>query len=221
MLATPPTVTIKFYPFGILLHRVMSDGTETEYPIDPAQLAEALAAKVEINTGLLSGNTIYVATKGVTRLVVDYRPPQKTGLFLEGSENAVRIPLPGLLLFRTVRGGDFPNYRVFAVKSRPDKLDMPLFHAPLPNTSNTGICWGSVKKPSAASLKGNDLTEDWRLLLGSKFGNHSCNGKSKSHGKDIREKYTAMEQRKTRTYPTTDLVAAKRSLQSIIEEMLG
>lgn len=203
-----------------MLHRIFDDGSETEYPIDPAQLATALAAQVELNTGLLSGNTIYIATQGIKRLVVEYRPPQKTGIFLDGSENAARVPMPGLLLFRSSNGLT-ANYRLYAVKKRPDKMDTPLFEAPFPNIYIGGnICWGSVKQASNAGLASNSLNEDWTLLLGSSFGNHGCNGRSKSHPKDIRQKYADMEKRKTRTYPTTDLIRSKKTLQDAIKEML-
>lgn len=212
-------MTLKFYDFGIMLHRTHDDGSETEYPIDPAQLASVLAARVELNTGLLTGNTIYIATQGIKRLVVEYRPPQKTGIFLDGSTNAIRIPMPGLLLFRA--GAETPRYALYAVKKRPDTMDTPLYHAPLPNIYQQGnICWGTVNRVSKDGLASNHLDEDWKLLLGSSFGNHGVPNRSKSHPKDIREKYAAMEARKTRTYPTTDLIKTDKTLAQVIKDML-
>ena len=37
------------------------------------------------------------------RVVAEYRKPQLTGVFLEGSADAVRVPLPGLVLVRVSR----------------------------------------------------------------------------------------------------------------------
>src|SRR5258706_2496173 len=95
-----PTMTLAFYPFGILLHRMTDDGGEVEYAVNPAQLAEALAVKVKFETGLLSGNTLYIASEGNRKAIVEYRPPQRTALYLDGSETPVIVPLPGLVMGR-------------------------------------------------------------------------------------------------------------------------
>lgn len=80
-----------------------------EFPVDPAQIALALAAKVTFDTGLLDGNTLLVRQEGVKRTVVEYRPPQKTGTFLEGAETALRVPLLPLILIRVMTDGA-PQY---------------------------------------------------------------------------------------------------------------
>ena len=59
-LQAKPTMTLSFYHFGILLHRMTDDGGELEYAISPAQLAGALAIKVKFETGLLNGNTLFI-----------------------------------------------------------------------------------------------------------------------------------------------------------------
>lgn len=189
----------------------------TEYPVDPAQIALALAAKVTFDTGLLTGNTLLVRQDGVKRTVVDYRPPHKTGLFLDGSETALRVPLPGLILIRVTTDDKAPQYGVFAVKRRPENLDIPLFHAPIPNVFSSGsICWGTVPRVEDAALRGSSLANDWMMLLGSAFGDHAVGGKSKRQPQDIRKLLIELEGKKATRYPTGDLLPVKKSLAQVL-----
>ncbi|MDX2141377.1 MAG: hypothetical protein SF123_25045 [Chloroflexota bacterium] len=215
-LTEQPSLLLAFYSFGVMLHK--RDGERVqEYAVDPAQVALALSARITFDTGLLGGNTLLVRQDGVKKTVVEYRPPAKTGLFLDGSETALRVPLPGLVLIRTTTDEHNPQYHLFAVKRRPTGLTTPLYHAPLPNVFGSGsICWGTVQRPTDAALKGASLAEDWTQLLGSRFGDHAVNGKSQSNPRDIREKLFALEASKARRYPTSDLVALKRTLAEVL-----
>ncbi|MBK8027662.1 MAG: hypothetical protein IPK19_41355 [Chloroflexi bacterium] len=217
-LTEQPSLLLSFYSYGVMLRKT-DGGVTHEYPVDPAQIALALAAKVTFDTGLLGGNTLLVRQDGVKRTVVEYRPPQKTGVFLEGSETALRVPLPGLVMVRTTTDGSAPQYGVFAVKRRPDRLDVPLFHAPIPNVFGSGaICWGTVQRVSDAALHATSLAEDWRSLLGSPFGDHATSGKSRREPRDIRKLLIDLEARKARTYPTGDLVPIKKTLAQLLGE---
>jgi hypothetical protein len=211
-LQAKPTMTLAFYPFGILMHRMTDDGGDVEYAVSPAQLAEALAVKVKFETGLLFGSTLYIASEGNRNVVVEYRPPQRTALYVEGSETPVIVPLPGLVMGRVNSGSESLRYGVYAVKARPESLDTPLFQPPLPNVGNNSICWGSVKRVSDQALAGYVLTEDWQLLLGSVFTSHSVSGKSKQYSADIRQHFIALDKRKAHKYPLGDLVAARTTL---------
>ena len=196
-----PTLTLNFYPFGVILHKTLEDGGQVEYAVSPAQLAETFAGTIRFETGLLTGNTLYIGTEGAKKLIIEYRPPTKTALFLEGAETPVVVPLPGLIMARLTTGNDSPRYAVYAVKARPETVDTPLFHSPLPNTgigSGAGVCWGNVRKSSAEALAGNRLDEDWKLLLGSVFTSHSVHGKSKRFPNDVRQHFINLEKRKAR-----------------------
>jgi hypothetical protein len=207
-----PSLTLEFFTYGVLLRKREGE-TTVEYPVDPAQIALALAAKVTFDTGLLKEETLLVRQDGVKRLVVEYRSPRKTGLYLDGSDAPLRVPLPPLLLIRTTTEDKNPQYQGYAVKSRPTTLDTPLFHAPLPNVFGSGsICWGSVQRVTDAALQHNSLTEDWNQLLGSPFGDHACSGKSRVFPHDIREQLIHLEHRKARVYPKSDLIPVKRTL---------
>lgn len=184
----------------------------TEYPVDPAQIAAALAAKVRFDTGLLAGDTLLVRQDGTRRTVVGYRPPSRTGLFLEGTEEALRVPLPPLVMIRTTVGDQTPTTRVFTTKTRPASLDVPLFHAPLPNVFGSGaVCWGTVPRAD-----GSDLSEVWNRLLGSSFGSHAVTGKSKRQPNDIRQHLLDLNTRKVRRYPVGDLVSARQTLAQVL-----
>lgn len=197
--------------------RKIDGETTSEYAVDPAQVALALAAKVTFDTGLLGGNTLLVRQDGMKRTVVEYRPPQKTGLFLDGSDAVLRVPLPGLVMIRVTAEDKAPQYGVFAVKRRPETLDIPLFQAPLPNVFGSGaICWGTVQRVTDTALRSAGLAEDWTMLLGSSFGDHAVGGKSKRQKRDIRKLLIDLEARKVRRYPTGDLIPVRKTLAQVL-----
>jgi hypothetical protein len=211
-----PSLVLSFYSYGVMMQKLTEHGV-TEYPVDPKQVALALSAKVGFNSGLLSGNSLLVRTAGVKKIVVEFRRGQKTGLWLEGSDNPIRIPLPPLLLIRTTSENKNPHYQVYAVKKRPASLDVELFHAPLPNVYSGGnICWGSVTTVSAEALFGSSLAEDWQHLLGTRFGDHSVSGKSKQFPRDIRKAFIDMEKRNARVYRKSDLIPVKKTLAQVL-----
>jgi len=189
----------------------------TEYPVSPEQAAAALAAKMTFTTGLLSADTLYVWQEGGTQVVAEYRKPQLTGIFLENNPTPLRVPLPGLVLIRVTHHERRPDYKLYAVKRRPKQMDAPLYHAPVPNVfTGGGICWGTVERVSEASLAGVSLAEGWAQLLGSPFGSHATNGKSKAHRDDVRQQLIALEAANKKRYPTSDLIAAKRTLADVL-----
>lgn len=211
-----PSLILSFYSFGVMLRKTDGEQT-TEYPVDPAQVALALAAKVTFDTGLLGGNTLLVRQEGVKKTIVEYRPPQKTGLFLDGSAAALRLPLPGMVMIRVTAEDKAPVYGVYAVKRRPETPDTPLFHAPLPNVFGSGaICWGTVQRVTDTALRSARLAEDWTMLLGSSFGDHAVGGKSKRQPQDIRKLLVDLEAQKARRYPTGDLIPVKKTLAQVL-----
>jgi hypothetical protein len=200
-LSEPPQLTLTFYSYGILLRKLVGEGCYTEYPVDAAQVAQALAARVRFDTGLITKDVLLIRREGLRELVVGYRKPQLTGIWLEGSPEPLRVPLPGLVLLRASAGAA-PSYQVYAVKRRPATLSAPLYHAPLPNVFSSGsICWGNVPLAENTSL-----AADWQRLLGSPFGNHAVSGKSRQQRGDIRDLLLHLGATHKRTYPTRDLI---------------
>ncbi len=218
LLESPPVLQLKFYEFGIVMHRQTEQG-ETAYLVDADQVATTLAARVCFAPGLLSSRTVTVIQEGTRKILVEYRRRQKTALLLAGQDPLV-VPLPALLLLRVTVGDERPDYRIYAVKERPTTLDVSLFRAPLPNIYPDGrICWGSVPQVSPASLQGSVLDKDWSLLLGTLFTDHACTGKSQQFPGDIRTMYTALQTRRSRVYPNRDLVAANLTLNDVLERL--
>ena len=188
-----------------------------EYPVDPEQIATALAATMEFTTGFIPDDIIYHKQVGTKQIVVGYRKQQKTGLWLDGSDDPIRIPLPHMILIRTTTGESNPDYKVFACAKRPESLTDELYHAPLPNIfGGGGICWGTVSR--GTSFKSMSLANDWESLLGSSFGNHATSGKSKKHRGDIRKMLLELnENQRRRVYPRTDLISAKTTLAELLD----
>ncbi|MBN1121798.1 MAG: hypothetical protein JXJ17_12020 [Anaerolineae bacterium] len=192
--------------------RKLTEHGIAEYAVSPDDVAAALSNTVVFDSGLLGGNTLCVRTEGAKRTVVEYRPRQKTPLWLEGSEDALHVPLPALILIRTTTANRDPSYQVYAVAERPASYDVPLYHAPLPNVYSSGsICWGTVTKVSAGHLTGNDLSADWSQLLSTPFGSHLVGGKCASHPDDVRKLYVELERRRARVYPKKELIPARKT----------
>lgn len=197
-----PICVLTVYNHAVML-RKEGDGGYTEYPVDPAMIAEALAAKATLSTGLLTPNTLWVGETGLDRAVIEYRPAQVTGLWLEGSDVPLRIPLPPLVMVRRTRSFQNPQYELYAMLERPQSDEVLLYLAPLPHVDG-GVCWGTVERPSESALRQNSLVEDWRNFLGSRFGNHSVTNKSKRHPDDLRKLYFEIEGQPE--YPLDDLI---------------
>lgn len=203
-------LVLSFYSFGALLRKRTKNGV-VEYPVDPSEIGENLAPKIALNTGILDPNTVLVHQVGSRRLVVGFRPPQWSGLFVDGTDEPLRVPLPGLLMIRLVKDATQPSYRVYAIKTRPRTLQARLYNAPLPNVyADGGICWGNVKRVSAEAVRSPSLQADWAMLLGSRFNDHVVDGKSSKYPEDIRKLFIALEQGGRKVYPITDLVGASR-----------
>lgn len=200
-----PLVTLTVYNHAVIMRKDTPDGVE-EYPVDPAEISKALAAKHSFSSGFVDRDTLFVGQSGSIRTVIGYRRAQMTGLWLEGSDEPVRVPMPALIMVRSATGLTRASYEVYAVRGRPKSDKCALFRAPLPHV-NDGVCWGTVALPSASSLQGTSLTEDWRNFLGSRFGNHSVNEKSKRQPKDIRKLYFELEGESS--YPLDDLIPSR------------
>jgi len=226
-LTMKPNLMLLSYPYGWVLHKDLDFNDDDQIVFDPrhqrtagitcdpASIARALMSKTRFTTGFIPDDIIYHEVVGVKQTVVGYRKQQKTGIWLEGKEEALRVPLPHLILIRTTRESKQADYKLFACAKRPESLTDTLYHAPLPNVfSSGGICWGSVSRSKTDSIS---LKADWEALLGSRFGNHACGGKCKSHPDDIRKMLLELnENQRRRVYPKRELVAAKTTLAKIL-----
>lgn len=193
----------------------------TEYAVDPLEVAKLLAASLpdeEFDTGILGEDIISVWQQGSRRVVASYRKPQLTGIWFEGSADPVRVPMPGLVLVRTTHNFKNPSYSLYAVPRRPGK-NSKLYHTPLPNVGGDGTCWGTVARPPESSLKGTDLSLDWQAWLGSMFGNHTTDQKSKKHKNDVRALLIELHDNKAKRYPNHDLIPFDKTLGEMLTKM--
>jgi len=217
-LAETPQLTLSCYSFGWMLRKVTPEsGGIQEYPVDPKTIATALAATMEFTTGFIPDDIIYHKQVGNKQTVVGYRKQQKTGLWLEGREDPIRVPLPHMILIRTTTSGSNPDYTLYACAKRPASLLDTLYHAPIPNVFSHGnICWGSVSR--GTRFESVSLRDDWQNFLGSSFGNHACSGKSKKHRSDIRKMLLELnDNQRRRVYPRSDLIPAKTNLGKLLK----
>lgn len=222
----PPRLILRFSTSGITLQKFDDYGLASEYPVSPSDLAILFTKTIPFNTDIIPADTVLIQRTETTQLVVGYRPPQITALWLDGSTDPLRIPLPGLVLLRAHFQKRL-HYSVYACLDHPRdaaQLAQPLMHCPLPNVSTLGpsenICWGTVQLPEA-DLNSINLTNDWNQLLGSRFGNHSVNGKSKKHKADIRKMLLYLDKhRKVTDYPVHDLVPANKTIGDAIRGMV-
>jgi len=204
-------------PYGIVLRSNNAQGT-IEKLVSPEGLAQMLSglAKPSWNTGLLTPNTLWMGDLNGKRVVVEYRKPQVTGIWLDGSETPLRVALPGLVMLREVKVDTNASYRLWAVKRRPRNLKAKLYNAPLPNVGGSGACWGTVTVDKRDPVS---LAADWKAFLGSRFGDHSCNGKSKMEKNDIRKRLIQIDGMNEDSYPLGDLVDSGQTLEKALKEV--
>ncbi len=209
-----PDLTLSFYPYGILLRKTTAGGEQVEYAIDPEQLARVFTQEITFSTGLLTGDMLYMAEKQQTHLLVTYRKPQLTGIFLDGLIDPLRVPLPGLVLMRTAINGRTDKYQLFAVKQRPRQLSAPLYHVPLPNIYSSGtICTGTVAMPRFIR---DSASADWQAILGTSFGNHMVQGRCQSAMDDVRKLLQQLHDRKASRFPNSELRPTGSRLQNFL-----
>jgi hypothetical protein len=218
MTKAKPILELLFYSYGIVRRHNTERGS-TETIVAPADLAKAINSRPHNwETGLLTPNTLYMGEIANTLIVVEYRKPQYTGIWLEDTAEPVRVPMPGLILIRLMARKDKPDYKVFAVKRRLHSMNQKLYVSPLPNTfTHGGICWGSVPQPNPDDMGVVDLAADWKMLLGSPFNNHAVGGKSKKHRSDVRK--LLFELQKAEKYPLNDLVEAGTTLAMVLKRV--
>ena len=207
---------LSLYSFGAILGKTTENGGFTEYPVDPDEIARALSAKTVFTTGLMTEDILYLHQEGVKQTIVGFRKRQRAGIWLEGSVEPLRVPLPDLILIRTLFAGGTPSYQVFACKGRPVSLAAPLFIPPLPNTYGSGqVCWGNVRLDDATA--GTSLAAGWNNLLGTRFGSHGVAGKSKTHRDDVRKMLIDLNSNpRRRVYPRSDLIPTRKTLAQVL-----
>ncbi len=220
-----PLVQLTVYRYGLVLKQWLNPDTVVEYPISPDDFRAKFVVEkarppqpTRLATGLINAQTLYVAQAGATQVLAEYREPQVTGFWFDGSPEPVRAPLPGLILVRTRRGTNNVNYALYAVPDRPTTLDAPLYEPPLPNIHQGGICWGTARhQPETGDYA---LTKAWEVFFATPFNNHHVDGKSRrrKYRADVRKLLLDLEKQQARKYPVKDLVKLNLKLGPALGE---
>lgn len=162
------------------------------------------------HTSILTENTVSVKSQGGFIEIIEYRPPQVTGIWLDGSEIPIKVPLPGLVLAYSETNGGYTQTRLAAVKERPTTPDCRVYEVPLPNVwmvgtmRNNNICWGTVKR---RPRNGVSLAPIWEDLFSTPFGNHEVYDKvkSKKYTRDVRQLLIDLSDKKKTKFPVSIL----------------
>jgi PRTRC genetic system protein B len=210
---------------SVCIERHEADGSSSLYPIHPHDLIKALASAFQASlfSDLLDSDILACAQKGEVQWLLGWRAPQKTGVWVEGSDRAFQIPLPALLMLRQHQpSAGISSHRVFALPSseRPRDPQLPLLAAPLANVSpqNGTVCWGNIPRPGQCR---GSLEEDWAQFFGTRFGTHGLERRSKAFPEDIRHAYQHLEAQAAPHYPLEDLLPTGYRLEHVLKEMSG
>jgi PRTRC genetic system protein B len=204
-----PQAELAIYDDLILLTRRTSHGGWRSYPVDAAALAQVLA-RVPSSSGLLPEGVLGTGVSHGQPFIVQYIPAHMQRVQLPGE--VLRIPLPPLVW--AWRGSD---YRVFAldVARRPQRANLPLCVAPLPNTYESGaICWGDVERPLLARLAPAQVLTLY--LEESVFNMHLAGGKSRAYPQSVIAQWRQLVADKAKKYPLADLVPTGRDLAWLV-----
>lgn len=177
----------------------------TQYPVDPAAIAQALS-QTPASSGLLPPHTLATGSIHGQPFFVQWIGPRRATV--RTADRDYSLPLPPL-----VWGGCGQQYRIWALaQKRYPQRDQPLMVAPFPNTyANGSICWGSSDQRPIA--RPDTMQEAFDVYLqGSYFNNHVQDGKSKAYPQSIVRQWQALAEAEASTYPLDDLVAAQRTL---------
>jgi PRTRC genetic system protein B len=181
--------------------------------VDPLDLAARLA-DLTISTCLLPPNCLFwQRANGVERLAVAI-PPAVWPVSIYGEKLTWRVPLPWLVFC-----GCGLNYQVFAFGGllQPTDPGEKLYHAPVPNMGQNGVCRGSAPFPAAAAAT---INAAWDAFISSEFNSHLANGKSRAHPDNVLNQWRALHLAAEPEYPVADLVETKHTLKDLMDGKL-
>ncbi len=204
----PPTLKIPpdqlkarldFYGNSIMLY-LIENGIITAQHVSADDVATSLLSVAQLFTGVLPKDTLWYIRKELATETAIYEGPRlrQVAIVTKPLEPPERftIPTPGLIFICTP--GQPP--RVFAVKSRPEHMEWPVYRAPFYNIYHDGrSCAGTNQYPeNIAEIPNNFFMSFFSLGLFTKS--------SQSHPDSLYALYQELDGKKE--YPMGDLVAA-------------
>jgi hypothetical protein len=147
-----PRARLDLYEEAVVLTRYEGDDRRTSYPVAVDDLVAALS-RVPVSSGLLPpGCLFWERTNGETRMAVCV-PGRRWRL--PTAERIYDIPLPPLVF-----AGAGVQYRVYAVKHRPQAIPIELYHCPTPTCIRTASSARALRpfRPVRATLSSRRCT---------------------------------------------------------------
>jgi len=187
-------VRLDFYDSSVVMH-ICDQGVTTTLRVSARDVAAALLSEMPLVSGLLSPNTLWWSPNEVGLWELPQVWPVALVLEAFKQPRRFRLPMPGLIFI--CRPGQPP--RVYAAKSRPRKMEEPIYHAPLFNVFHDGrTCQGTHKYP----LKPEDIPKSF---FSSWFTvDAHIKGRSVKYPDNLLGLWEALNGRKR--YPNDDLV---------------
>lgn len=171
--------------------------------VSALDVAHALASELDLTTGILPADTLWLAKTGTGTRLALWVPPQVRTVRLRERYDApprrLRLPFPGLV-FLLLPDGQAPY--VFAATERPTSPTDLLFHTPAYNVFDSGrVCAGTHRFPTdPAQVPASFFASYFSAAL------DTARRKSRRHPEDIGKLWAELHAAKATTYPADDLV---------------
>ncbi len=171
--------------------------------VSALDVAHALARELDLTTGILPPDTLWLAKTGTGTRLALWVPPQVRTVRLRERYDApprrLRLPFPGLV-FLLLPDGQAPY--VFAAPARPASPTDQLFHAPAFNVFDSGrVCAGTHRFPTdPAKVPASFFASYFSAAL------DTARRKSRRHPEDIGKLWAELHAAKATVYPAADLV---------------
>jgi PRTRC genetic system protein B len=171
--------------------------------VSALDVAHALASELDLSTGILPPDTLWLAKTGTGTRLALWVPPQVRTVRLreryDATPRRLRIPFPGLV-FLLLPDGQAPY--VFAADGRPVSLADQLFHAPAYNVFDSGrVCAGTHRFPTDPSkVPASFFASYFSAAM------DTARRKSQRHPEDVGKVWAELHAAKATAYPVEDLV---------------
>lgn len=174
---------------------ILEDGVATTLRVSARDVAAALLSEMPLMSGLLSPNILWWSPHEVGIWEAPQIRPVALVLEAFKQPQRFRLPMPGLIFI--CRPGQPPW--IFAAKSRPRKMEEPIFHAPLFNIFHDGrSCQGTHKYPLKVEDIPGSFFSSWFTV------DAHIKGRSVKFPDNLHKLWEYLNGRKR--YPTDDLV---------------
>lgn len=182
--------------------------------LSPTDVTAAFSQE-PIDSGWLPSNTVRWGHSRKGEWIVQFYPPTHYQLIIAESEiKAIASPMPAFVFL-----GCDSNYWVWAVTGKQFDPGGKLYHAPIPNVMASGaICFGNNSPPLSSN---QGIVQAWDLFWSSPFNEDAVGNKSKSHPQNVNSLLCSLHNRKSKKYPTLDLVPFNdQSMGKVIAQII-